>query len=98
MSSSAAPASIRRELIDLAAEYPRALGHPEQKARFLAGLTSPSLTKARLESHRMFARLSQTSFRVPHSGYRVTPLEKLLTLRSPSLRANDGSGYWLFTA
>jgi ATP-dependent DNA helicase RecQ len=33
---------------------PGALGHPRQLARFLCGLTSPALTRARLSRHAMF--------------------------------------------
>ena len=55
---------VERQVEELAGEYPRALGHPRQKARFLAGLTSPALTKARLAKHPLFGSRSQTCFQV----------------------------------
>lgn len=42
------------EINALADAYPAALGTPRQRARFLCGLTSPSISKARLTRHRLF--------------------------------------------
>jgi ATP-dependent DNA helicase RecQ len=46
----------------LRAEHPAALGHPRQCARFLCGLTSPALTKARLTRHDLFAVFEDRRF------------------------------------
>ena len=58
------PPDVKKELEDLANEYPKALGHPQQKARFLAGLTSPALTKARLGKHPLFGKFGEVPFAV----------------------------------
>ena len=42
--------------------HPEALGAPRQTARFLCGLTSPALTKAKLSRHPLFGRLEERSF------------------------------------
>jgi ATP-dependent DNA helicase RecQ len=39
---------------ELCAEHPDALGLPRQKARFLCGLSSPALSKAKLTRHTFF--------------------------------------------
>ncbi len=44
-------------------EHPAALGHPRQAARFLCGLTSPALTKAKLSRHKLFGTLEDRPFR-----------------------------------
>ena len=49
------PAGIdERQLAELRAVNPRALGEPRQLARFLCGLSSPALTKAKLTRHALF--------------------------------------------
>ena len=50
------------ELAALRTQYPLALAHPRQCARFLCGLTSPALTKAKLTRHPLFARLESRRF------------------------------------
>jgi ATP-dependent DNA helicase RecQ len=44
------------------AAHPEALAHPRQAARFLTGLTSPALTKAKLSRHPLFAALEGYPF------------------------------------
>ncbi|HEX2190010.1 MAG TPA: RecQ family zinc-binding domain-containing protein, partial [Longimicrobiaceae bacterium] len=51
-------AALRR----LAEENPAALGHPRQQARFLCGLSSPALTKAKLSRHPLFGALEERGF------------------------------------
>jgi ATP-dependent DNA helicase RecQ len=51
-----------RELVELRAAHPAALGEPRQQARFLCGLTSPALTTARLSRHPLFGALEQHPF------------------------------------
>jgi ATP-dependent DNA helicase RecQ len=46
----------------LCAEQPQALGHPRQQARFLCGLTSPALTRAKLSRHQLFGALEGQHF------------------------------------
>lgn len=46
----------------LRASHPDALGHPRQAARWLAGLTSPALTRAKLTRHRLFGELARRPF------------------------------------
>jgi ATP-dependent DNA helicase RecQ len=46
----------------LCEEHPAALGTPRQRARFLAGLTSPAVTAARLGKHRLFGALAGYPF------------------------------------
>jgi len=50
------------QLHSLQAEHHEALGDPRQVARFLCGLTSPALSKARLMRHELFGRLEQYRF------------------------------------
>ena len=49
-------------LRDLRASHPQALGLPRQMARFLCGLTSPALSRAKLPKHEMFANLENYRF------------------------------------
>ncbi len=42
--------------------HPEALGHPRQAARFLCGLTSPALTRAKLTRHPLFGALEGYRF------------------------------------
>jgi ATP-dependent DNA helicase RecQ len=42
--------------------HPEALAHPRQAARFLCGLTSPALTKAKLTRHSLFGALESHPF------------------------------------
>jgi ATP-dependent DNA helicase RecQ len=46
----------------LRASLPEALGEPRQAARFLCGLTSPALTRARLSRHALFGALEHRRF------------------------------------
>ena len=46
----------------LRAEHPPALGHPRQLARFLCGLSSPALTRAKLTRHAQFGCLEDRHF------------------------------------
>jgi ATP-dependent DNA helicase RecQ len=46
----------------LCSESPGALGTPRQAARFLAGITSPAATRARLTRHPLFGALSDRRF------------------------------------
>jgi ATP-dependent DNA helicase RecQ len=50
------------ELAALRAQYPHALAHPRQLARFLCGLSSPALAKAKLTRHPLFSRLESRRF------------------------------------
>jgi len=49
-------------LHELRAAHPEALGEPRQVARFLCGLTSPALTKAKLSRHALFGALEERRF------------------------------------
>ena len=49
-------------LRDLRDSHPQALGLPRQMARFLCGLTSPALSRAKLPKHEMFANLENYRF------------------------------------
>ena len=49
-------------LADLRASHPQSLGYPRQMARFLCGLTSPALSRAKLPKHEMFAQLENYRF------------------------------------
>ena len=49
-------------LSDLRDSHPQALGLPRQMARFLCGLTSPALSRAKLPKHEMFASLENYRF------------------------------------
>jgi ATP-dependent DNA helicase RecQ len=46
----------------LRAQHPNALGHPRQTARFLCGLNSPALTKAKLTRHALFGVFEDRRF------------------------------------
>lgn len=46
----------------LVAKHPEALGHPRQAARFLCGLSSPALSKAKLGGHKLFGVLAEYPF------------------------------------
>ncbi|MBL0697170.1 ATP-dependent DNA helicase RecQ [Comamonas sp. JC664] len=46
----------------LMARHPEALRHPRQSARFLCGLSSPALTRAKLGGHAMFGALEAWPF------------------------------------
>ena len=48
---------------ELCAEHLEALGEPRQATRFLCGLTSPALTRARLSRHAQFGSLEAYRFR-----------------------------------
>ena len=50
------------ELNALADAHPQALGTPRQRARFLCGLSAPSLTKAKLTKHRLFGATETRAF------------------------------------
>ncbi len=52
-------ADALRQLRD---SHPQALGYPRQMARFLCGLTSPALSRAKLPKHEMFAVLENYRF------------------------------------
>ncbi len=52
----------RDELGDLRAQHPDALGSPRQLARFLCGLSSPALSKAKLGKHSLWAKLDSYRF------------------------------------
>jgi ATP-dependent DNA helicase RecQ len=63
----AAPAPLAgridvREWQQLRDSHPEALGHPRQAARFLCGLTSPAVTRARLSRHPLFGKLEDCRF------------------------------------
>ena len=49
-------------LRELRASHPQALASARQVARFLCGLTSPALTRAKLPKHELFARLENYRF------------------------------------
>jgi len=51
---------------ELMTEYPEALGTPRQACRFLCGLTSPRLTRAKLSKHELFGSFSHVSFGLVH--------------------------------
>jgi ATP-dependent DNA helicase RecQ len=62
-STFAAPAAdVAAELAALRAAHPDALREPRQIARLLCGLTSPSLTRAKLSRHRLFGHLAEHRF------------------------------------
>ncbi|MHB9026989.1 MAG: RecQ family ATP-dependent DNA helicase [Armatimonadota bacterium] len=57
------PAGIDMDAVRaLYTEYPQALGHPRQRARFLCGLSSPALVQAKLTRHKMFGCLEDRHF------------------------------------
>ena len=49
-------------LTSLRSDHPDALGTPRQQARFLAGITSPATTRARLSKHTLFGALGTRRF------------------------------------
>jgi ATP-dependent DNA helicase RecQ len=49
-------------LAALRAEHPAALAAPRQQARFLAGITSPATTRAKLTNHGLFGALAERRF------------------------------------
>ena len=49
-------------LAELRASHPQALASARQMARFLCGLTSPAMTRAKLTKHEMFAQLENYRF------------------------------------
>jgi ATP-dependent DNA helicase RecQ len=51
-----------RVLDALASAHPAALGEPRQQARFLCGLSSPALTRARLARHALYGALADHPF------------------------------------
>ena len=51
-----------RELEALRLAHPAALGDPRQTARFLCGLSSPALTRAKISRHRLFGALENARF------------------------------------
>jgi ATP-dependent DNA helicase RecQ len=58
------PAGLDEEVFrELRAAHPDALGEPRQAARFLCGLTSPALTRAKLTRHALFGALEHRRFR-----------------------------------
>jgi ATP-dependent DNA helicase RecQ len=52
----------RAALRDLARAHPGALGEPRQRARFLCGLSSPALTRAKLTRHPLAGALEGRRF------------------------------------
>jgi ATP-dependent DNA helicase RecQ len=53
-----------QQMAQLADQYPAALGHPRQQARFLCGLNSPATTADRaLRSHPLFNACAQVPFK-----------------------------------
>jgi ATP-dependent DNA helicase RecQ len=50
------------EIEELRAGHPGALGTPRQLARFLCGLSSPRLTRAKLTKHSLYGKLEVASF------------------------------------
>jgi ATP-dependent DNA helicase RecQ len=50
------------EFLALREAHPESLGEPRQAARFLSGLTSPALTRARLARHPLFGALEGRRF------------------------------------
>lgn len=54
--------SALRVIKELAAEYPDRLSSPRDKARFLCGLSSPSMTRARLTRHASFGVCHRVPF------------------------------------
>jgi ATP-dependent DNA helicase RecQ len=55
-------AADQQALHELMLEQPRALEEPRQLARFLCGLTSPAVSRARLARHACFGILAERSF------------------------------------
>lgn len=62
---SAPPVAERADaaaLRSLAADHPEVLGEPRQRARFLCGLSSPAVSRARLGRHPLFGALEDHPF------------------------------------
>jgi ATP-dependent DNA helicase RecQ len=58
------PRMNAEELAELRAAHSEALATPRQLARFLCGLASPRLTRAKLTRHSLYGRFEATSFQV----------------------------------
>ena len=56
------PDSVWKEVLEFRGEYDKALGEPRALARFLCGVGSPWLTRARLTRHRLFGCLREVRF------------------------------------
>lgn len=56
--------TVWREAKVVQREHPEVLGDPRALARFLCGVTTPWLTKAKLGKHRLFGRLDEMPFGV----------------------------------
>jgi ATP-dependent DNA helicase RecQ len=56
------PETLAAEMQSLRRKHPEAIGEPRQMARFLCGLTSPALSKARLSRHERFGALEEHPF------------------------------------
>ena len=54
--------TVWREALDLRSQYPQQLGPPRHLARFLCGVASPQLSRARLTRHKLFGSLSEVPF------------------------------------
>lgn len=54
--------AVWSEAAALRREHPEVLGHARVMARFLCGVPSPSLSKAKLTGHALFGRLAQVPF------------------------------------
>jgi len=50
------------ELVRLRGGHPEALGTPRQQARFLAGITSPATSRAKLTKDPLFGSLAERRF------------------------------------
>ena len=53
---------LLREAAELRRQQPDALSEPESLARFLCGVSSPKLSRAKLTSHDLFGKLAQVPF------------------------------------
>ena len=56
------PAALTTDVQSLRTTYPEALGEDRQLARFLCGITSPAVSKARLGRHKCFGILEDHPF------------------------------------
>jgi len=56
------PEELAGEVTALRGSHPEALGEPRQAARFLCGLSSPALTKAKLTRHPRFGSQEERPF------------------------------------
>jgi len=59
---------LQKKVLSLVAEYPEALSLPRQQARFLCGISSPRLIRAKLLRHPSFGIASYVSFATVMSG------------------------------